>query len=69
VRPENAHDVRIAQHVHQGLDAGVFWPEPLIQLNPSFEPGGRFEDLVDARVLHETCAQIFRKDKDNPAAN
>jgi ATP-dependent helicase YprA (DUF1998 family)/very-short-patch-repair endonuclease len=63
----NIQDEHLAQHVDQGLDAGVFWPEPLIQLNPSFEPGARIEDLVDARVLHETCVRMFRKDKDNPA--
>jgi hypothetical protein len=32
-------DQRIWGHVEQSLDAGVLWPEPLIQLNPSFEPG------------------------------
>lgn len=63
----NAQDEHLARRVHQGLNSGVFWPEPLIQLNPSFEPGGRIEDLVGARVLHETCARTFRKDKDTPA--
>ena len=32
-------DQWVKDHVQQGLEAGVLWPEPLIQLNPSFEPG------------------------------
>ncbi len=63
----NIQDEDLKKRVDQGLDAGLFWPEPLIQLNPSFEPGTRIEDLVDTKVLHETCARIFRKDKDNLA--
>jgi ATP-dependent helicase YprA (DUF1998 family) len=57
-------DPRIKQHVNERLGAGRLWPEPLIQLNPSFEPGNRIETLVDEGVLHEECRQISRKDKD-----
>jgi len=32
-------DERISDHVNQRLNEGMLWPEPLIQLNPSFEPG------------------------------
>ena len=32
-------DGRIHQKVEEELAAGLLWPEPLIQLNPSFEPG------------------------------
>ena len=32
-------DRRIQRFLKQQLDAGVLWPEPLIQLNPSFETG------------------------------
>src|SRR5574337_165907 len=57
-------DPRINDHVSGALDAGRLWPEPLIQLNPSFEPGSPIEALVDEGVLHEACRHIFRKDKD-----
>lgn len=57
-------DPRIKQHVNDRLGAGRLWPEPLIQLNPSFEPGNRIETLVDEGVLHEECRRVFRKDKD-----
>ena len=41
----------------------MLWPEPLIQLNPSFEPGAWIDDLVNEGLLHRECANIFRKDK------
>ena len=31
-------------------DAGTYWPEPLIQLNPSFEPGGWVDELAASMV-------------------
>ncbi len=62
----NIKDVRIDEHVKNGLNEGALWPEPLIQLNPSFEPGGKIDDLVEAHILHEGCGAIFRRDKDKP---
>src|SRR5712692_9093993 len=59
----HSQDGRIRDAVQAGLDGGVLWPEPLIQLNPSFEPGDWIEDLVREGVLHAECRNIFRKDK------
>ena len=56
-------DERISKHVAQRLDEGMLWPEPLIQLNPSFEPGAWIDELVQEGVLHAECSNIFRKDK------
>lgn len=56
-------DPRIAEFVDTALDAGAFWPEPLIQLNPTFRPGGTIEDLVSQGLLNSECARIFRIDK------
>src|SRR5690349_7674419 len=56
-------DQRISDHVSQRLDEGMLWPEPLIQLNPSFEPGAWIDDLTKEGVLHSVCAKIFRKAK------
>jgi len=56
-------DQRIKECVQQALELGALWPEPLIQLNPSFEPGDWFEDLVKQGVLHSECSRVFRKDK------
>jgi ATP-dependent helicase YprA (DUF1998 family) len=57
-------DDRIAQRVNEELDAGLLWPEPLIQLNPSFEPGGLIDELVERALLHKACSAIFRRNKD-----
>ncbi len=56
-------DKRIGDHVSQRLDEGMLWPEPLIQLNPSFEPGAWIDDLINEGVLHSESAKIFRKAK------
>ncbi|MEW6363708.1 MAG: DEAD/DEAH box helicase [Acidobacteriota bacterium] len=56
-------DSRISTKVDSELNAGAFWPEPLLQLNPTFQPGGTIDDLVAQGVLHPECARIFRIDK------
>lgn len=57
-------DERISSKVEAELDAGLLWPDPLIQLNPSYEPGGLIDDLVDRGLLHPGCAPVFRRSKD-----
>lgn len=56
-------DERIGKKVNAELAAGALWPEPLLQLNPTFLPGGAIDDLVSAAVLHPECSKIFRIDK------
>ncbi|TVR19677.1 MAG: DEAD/DEAH box helicase [Anaerolineaceae bacterium] len=56
-------DQRLYDTVHQSLQDGIFWPDPLIQLNPSFESGGTVRELVADGILHEECNRIFLKDK------
>jgi ATP-dependent helicase YprA (DUF1998 family) len=56
-------DPTILAKVDSELDAGAFWPEPLLQLNPTFQPGGTIDDLVSDGTLHPECARIFRIDK------
>ncbi len=53
-------DPRIKAFVGDALDAEGFWPEPLLQLNPTFRSGGTIDDLVAEGVLHEECSRIFR---------
>ena len=62
----NVQDARIAHYIQDSLKAGRLWPEPLIQLNPAFEPGDWVDELVQQHVLHPECSQIFRRDKDKP---
>jgi ATP-dependent helicase YprA (DUF1998 family)/very-short-patch-repair endonuclease len=56
-------DEHIQHHVEEKIKAGVLWPEPLIQLNPSFEPGDLIDHLVGQSTLHEECSRIFRVKK------
>jgi len=56
-------DAAIAGRVEDELRDGLLWPDPLIQLNPSFEPGPWVDDLVAEGVLHEDCRRVFRRDK------
>jgi ATP-dependent helicase YprA (DUF1998 family) len=37
-----------------------FWPEPLLQINPHYAPGGSIKDFIDGGVLEPECARIFR---------
>jgi ATP-dependent helicase YprA (DUF1998 family) len=53
-------DQRIRERVDEDLRSGLLWPEPLIQLNPTFEPGAYVDDLVREGVLHPECSKIFR---------
>lgn len=56
-------DKRLYEEIHRSLNEGVFWPDPLIQLNPSFEIGGTVNELVAEGILHEECQRIFLRDK------
>ncbi len=50
----------ISCEVNAAYDRGHFWPSPLIQLNPNFEPGGWVDDLVANGTLDKECSKIFR---------
>lgn len=39
--------------------SGRFWPEPLITINPRFEPGKSIRELCDTGVLDGDMAKIF----------
>jgi superfamily II DNA/RNA helicase len=54
-------DPRIRDKVESEFERGLLWPDPLIQLNPSFERGGHVTDLVDQGLLHPECARVFSR--------
>lgn len=56
-------DSSIARVVSEQMSEGTLWPQPLVQLNPSFKPGATIDALVDEGVLHEQCRAIFRRGK------
>ena len=52
-------DVR--RFVDDHFNRGELWPEPLVQLNPSVEPGRSIDELVRQGVLHPECRNTFRR--------
>ena len=40
-------------------DSGVFWPEPLIGLNPRYRPGASVAMLVDQGAQDPALADVF----------
>src|SRR5271165_503399 len=57
-------DERVGAIVTSCLDQGRLWPDPLIQLDPSFQYAGTIDDLVTEGVLESECARVFRAGKD-----
>jgi hypothetical protein len=53
-----------AQDIRQQVDAiyaeGRFWPEPLIQINPSYRRSTTIAEMVASGMLQPACAEIFR---------
>lgn len=49
-------DLGLQQTVRNVLESGRLWPDPLVQLNPSFEAGRSIDDLIADRLLHPECA-------------
>lgn len=39
---------------------GRFWPDPLIQINPSYKPGATFATLTAGGALHPRIPEIFQ---------
>jgi len=63
-------DARIREHVEEELKAGLLWTEPLIQLNPAFQPAHYVDELTAEGILHKTCKTIFRrKNQDDPGGS
>lgn len=61
----NIADYRILETVKRDFDSGSLYPEPLIQFNPSFESGGKVENLVDAGILVRDFNNIFYDETGN----
>lgn len=61
-----ADDIRA--FVDREYSSQKYWPEPLIQVNPNFQPGGTVEDLCATGHLSQECAEIFRFGKSPSSA-
>jgi len=56
----NIKDKRIKEVVEAEIDDGKYWPEPLIQFNPSFEQGESIEKLCESGNAHSEISNIFK---------
>ncbi len=45
-----------------------YWPEPLIQINPTYRSGGTIDELVASGQLSPECSAIFRLRKSDSSA-
>jgi ATP-dependent helicase YprA (DUF1998 family) len=54
---------RLREFVDRCFSSGSLWPDPLIQLNPTFKPGKTVDELVSEGVLKPGCSQVFRRAK------
>src|SRR5580692_3429197 len=54
---------RLRDFVDRCFTSGSLWPDPLIQLNPTFKPGKTVDEMVNEDVLHPVCSQVFRREK------
>lgn len=55
----NIADNHILEKVSQEFNKEKLFPDPLIQFNPSFESGGKVNDLVERGVLTDEFNDIF----------
>ncbi len=51
----------IRDFVQNQFESGVYWPEPLIQVNPLFQPGKSVQELAQEGTLLSACADIFQR--------
>ena len=54
----HAHDIR--EQVEAIYAKNRYWPEPLIQINPSYKRSTNISKVVDHGILDPRCAEIFQ---------
>lgn len=61
----HADDIR--RQVEAIYAQGRYWPEPLLQINPSYQHGASVADMVSEKLLEPGCGEIFRSSPQGPA--
>ncbi len=59
-------DKRIDEFVRQQFESGTLWPDPILQLNPAYEPGPTLDELAAKGVIEPATARFFRKPDGGP---
>lgn len=55
-------DPIVSAFVDKELTRGELWPQPLVQLNPSYKTGATVTELIQQNLLHPDCSRYFNKD-------
>ena len=55
----------IANHVEEEYARQRYWPEALIQLNPSYQPAKTVSELADEGSVNPLCREIFKVSHQN----
>jgi len=60
-------DDRVRDFINKALrEEEKLWPEPLLQLSPSYKVVSSVDDLRDEGLIHPETAEIFRRDDGQP---
>jgi hypothetical protein len=54
-------DTKIEAFVRGEFESGVLWPDPILQLNPAYEPASSVDELASNGTLRLETARFFRK--------
>src|SRR5260370_11206076 len=54
-------DKRIDGFVREQFDSGALWPDPILQLNPAYEPGPTLDELAAKATIVKGTAQFLRR--------
>ncbi len=52
-------DPALAEFIEAQFNQGALWPEPLVQLSPTYQLGASLQHLIDEGVLHRGCRDYF----------
>ena len=62
----NVADPRARETIENALAAGALWPDPLLQLSPSYARADTVDELADRGDLHRDTAEVFRNANGEP---
>ena len=62
----NVADSRARETIHSALNAGVLWPDPLLQLSPAYVRAATVDELAARGALHPVTAEVFRSEGGQP---
>lgn len=59
-------DKRVDEFVREQFASGALWPDPILQLNPAYEPGPTLDELAAQAVILQGTARFFRRPDGSP---